>query len=208
MPSGDHEQLPWLQALLPVRPASLEQLSNHSPLKVWHVDVEFKTWVVPDEIAQRWADSKTNNDETWRKRPLTVTDDSTCAYACGEVEIARRLRRAGFQAYWISEWSGFPHVEHWREFCVKRSELRKHLPQVWSFDQRVRAAAADLGVALGGSGGHPDVVAWEPGSSDYVFLEYKGPNDAIREKQNQWANVMVEMASPRLAYLAVRGHFL
>jgi hypothetical protein len=40
-----------------------------------------------------------------------------------------------------------------------------------------------------------------------VYLEYKGPNDSIKPKQNRWAAAVVERESPRLAYLVVHGLF-
>jgi hypothetical protein len=203
----DPAQLPWIKALRPCH-TTFEPLSSHSALRVWHVTVEFKAWTLPDEFADRWSDKKINSDETWQKRPLTVGDNGLSPYGCGEVELAARLRSAGYEAYWISEWSGFPHVEHWRELCVKRTELKERLPNVWAFDQRVRAVAAQRGFSHGKSGGHPDIVAWEPGRSEYVFLEYKGPGDSIKPKQNDWAQVLLEMEAPRIAYLAVRGRFV
>ena len=208
LPLETPDDLSWVKAVRPLGPALFERLSSHSPLCVWHIEVEFKTWAAPHELVERWTHEKANTCETWRKRPLTAGGDTSGPYGCGEVEMAARLRAAGYEAYWISEWSGFPHVEHWRAFCVKRSELKERLPNVWAFDQRLRAAAAERGVSLGKAGGHPDIVAWEPGGSEYAFLEYKGPGDSIKPKQNDWAQVVLEMEAPRIAYVAVRGRFV
>ena len=91
---------------------------------------------------------------------------------------------------------------------MKRSELKERLSNVWAFDQRLRAAAGQRGVSLGRSGGHPDIVAWEPGGSEYVFLEYKGPGDSIKRKQNHWAQTLLDMTAPPITYVAVRGRFV
>jgi hypothetical protein len=131
----------------------------------------------------------------------TVGIDSGCPYSCGEVEIAARLRGAGFEAHWISEWSGFAHVPAWEPFCIKRIDFSTQVPVLWRFDQELRTAAQ----ALGRSGGHPDVACLTPEGP--VYLEYKGPNDSIKAKQNAWAAAVIERESPRLVYLALHGAF-
>jgi hypothetical protein len=199
--------LPWIRALRPVGEPYRERLSSHSPLVVWHVNVAFEEWPIPNELASRWTNEEANASETWRKRPLAKGEDSGCIYSCGEVELAARLRTAGLEAFWISEWSGFPHVDCWSAYCVKRSELRERLSGVWAYDQKLRVASERAGVLLGKSGGHPDVVAWEPGSDDCVYLEYKGPNDTIKAKQNGWAQAVLEQENRRLPYVVVKGAF-
>ena len=178
--------LPSIESLRPIRFPSRKQLSNHSDLVVWHIDVEFEEWRPSDAVAARWTDSRLDAQETWRKRPLAKGRDSGCPYSCGEVELAARLRGAGFEAFWVSEWAGFPHVDCWRPFCVKRPELRTRLPEVWEFDQRLRSRATSASNGLGKSGGHADIVAWRAGEGGFVFLEFKGPGDTIRAKQDTW----------------------
>ena len=143
--------------------------------------------------------------ETWQKRPLAVGADSGCDYSCGEVELSARLRSAGFDAVWISEWSGFPHVRDWEPFCVKRSEFANRSPILWRYDQDLRAAPSNAHRDLGKRGGHPDVAAITPEGP--FFLEYKGPGDSIKPKQIQWAAAAIDREHPRLAYVAVYGRF-
>lgn len=198
-------ELPWVQALKPIRQPYLSQLSQHSDLVVWHVDVAFSFWPTPPRLQDRWKVKKTWVDETWQKQPLVVGVDSGCEYSCGEVEMAARLRRAGLQAYWVSEWNGFPHVACWQPFCIKRSELAARASGVHVHDERLRQAAYDMGIALGRRGGHPDVVAWSEDSAGMVFMEYKGPNDTMKPKQNGWAEALIASESSRVPYVAVRG---
>ena len=198
-------ELPWVRALRPTGEPYLARLSDHSDLMVWHVDVEFRLWQVPVELHQRWLTPAINANETWRKRPLVVGEDSGCEYSCGEVELAARLRNAGYQAYWISEWSGFPHVHCWEPFCVKRSELVRRAPAVNARDEQLRTGAAGMGLLLGRSGGHPDIAARRAGSNSFVYMEYKGPGDSIKPKQNGWAQAIITSESPETPYLAVKG---
>jgi hypothetical protein len=197
--------LPWIRALRSVRDPYVAQLSSHSSLMVWHIDVEFKLWPISSALEERWLIEDLNVQETWRKRPLVIGEDSGCEYSCGEVELAARLRVAGIQAYWISEWGGFPHVSCWEPFCVKRSELKERAPAIDERDKLLRSKASEMGIALGKSGGHPDVVAWHVGGNAHFYFEYKGPNDSIKPKQNGWAQAIVTSESPSVAYVAVKG---
>jgi hypothetical protein len=205
MTSEEVSELPVVRALRPVRPPYLERLSDHSDLVVWHVDVEFQEWPIPPTLAERWSDKDANVAETWQKRPLAVGVDSGCVYSCGEVEIAARLRKAGCEAYWISEWSGFPHVAEWERYCIKRSEFRRRAPALWQYDQDLRTDSRSASRGLGSSGGHPDVACITPEGN--IYLEYKGPADSIKPKQNSWAAAVIEHEHPRFTYLAVRGSF-
>lgn len=199
--------LPWVQAIHPVGSPYFARLSQHSDLHVWHVDVEFQNWPIPPELAKRWRESAANIRETWRKRPLAVGEASGCTYSCGEVEIAARLRKAGYQSQWISEWSGYPHVDCWKKFCVKRSEIKDGVPELWAFDHNVRMKCESRDVEIGKRGGHPDVAAWKIGDRDFVFIEYKGPGDKINKKQDLWARAVLAQNPHRLAYVAVKGTF-
>jgi len=203
--AGVISELPWVQALRPTREPYAAQLSDHSDLMVWHIDVEFERWPIPRELEERWLTQATNAEETWRKRPLVVGEDSGCEYSCGEVELAARLRVAGFHAFWISEWSGFLHVRCWEPFCVKRSELTRRAPGVSAQDEQLRAKASELGIVLGSSGGHPDIAAWRDGSSSFFYMEYKGPGDDIKLKQNGWATAILTSESSTTPYIAVKG---
>jgi hypothetical protein len=205
--ADDVASLPWVQALRPTRAPYVAQLSSYSALAVWHVDVQFTEWPVSRELAERWKEEKLNAAETWRKRPLAVGVDSGCAPSCGEVELAARLRKAGYEAFWISEWQGFPHVECWRTICVKRGEMKARTPELWLFDQQLRDPVKSANESLGRSGGHPDIAAWRPETREFSYLEYKGPGDSFNRKQDAWARSILSQVTPRLPYLAVRGTF-
>jgi hypothetical protein len=200
-------QLPWIKAIRPTKAPYQASSSGGSSAVVWHVEVEFQQWIIPPDLGVRWRENTPNNNETWRKRPLAVGNDSGCKYSCGEVELAARLQHAGYQARWISEWSGYPHVDCWKRFCVKRNELEHVAPELWAFDHNLRAKAERAGINLGRSGGHPDVAAWKSGQSELVFLEYKGPGDKINKKQEGWARVLEELSRDRVAYVVVKGVF-
>ena len=204
---GEVAELPWVKALRPVGAPYREPLSAGSEFAVWHVDVEFKQWPIPPELKARWRADAPNNTETWRKRPLAAGVDSGCKYSCGEVELAARLRKAGYNAMWVSEWSGYPHVDCWRKYCVKRSEIEGEAPELWASDHNVRARAEKNGIDLGVRGGHPDVVAWKSERGDFVYLEYKGPGDKIKKKQEDWARAILGQVIDRLPYVVVKGMF-
>lgn len=197
--------LPILDAIRPFRAPYLSVLSGHSDLKVWHADVQFEEFIPTDDLAKRWSDRAANVAETWQKRPLALGNDSGCIYSCGEVELVGRLRNSGLQAFWISEWAGFPHVPMWEPFCIKRNEFRSRAPELWQYEQDLRAFALQHGWDLGKAGGHPDVVCRTDDGP--VYIEYKGPGDSIKPKQNQWAAAAIAREPSRLLYFAVRGHF-
>lgn len=201
--------LPWVQAIRPNRPPYLHRLSEHSDLDVWHLDVALPRWPIPTDLERQWlTDKHTDEKATWHKRPLVRAAESTATYYCGEVELAMRLRRAGFHSFWISEWSSFAHVPVWRDVCIKRSELQERAPMVYAFDARLRTSPGARDLGLGNRGGHPDVVAWHDTSPDFVFIEYKGPNDKIKSKQNAWARAVIAQEMGRVPYVAVRGQFV
>ena len=198
--------LDWVAALEPTGTPHLERLSEHSDLHVWHVNVSFQQWEVPPELAARWTDKHIDERATWHKRPLVRTA-AEIPYSCGEVELAVRLRRAGFEAYWVSEWNGFAHVTHWEPYCIKRSELSMRGPSILARDAAVRAVQTPTCVPLGSRGGHPDIVAWRSGTDEFVYVEYKGPSDEIKPKQNAWAQALSAMQPSRVCYVAARGSF-
>lgn len=200
--------LPWVKAIRPVGSPYRARLSEHSALEAWHVNVQFREWPIPPELAKRWKDKVPNNNETWRKRPLAVGESSRCSYSCGEVELVARLRKAGYHAQWMSEWSGYPHVACWGAFCVKRSELEEREPQLWANDHNLRMRAEARDMDLGKRGGHPDVVAWRTGDRDFVFIEYKGPGDEINRKQDLWAQAVLAQVPDRLPYIVAKGAFV
>lgn len=196
--------IPWVQALEPTADPFIAPLMPGLPLQVWHIPVQFVQWEAPAQLASRWAsDKKTWVAETWQKAPLVRGVHSGCEYSCGEVELAARLRTSDYEAAWVSEWSGFPHVMCWREICIKRSELKNRRADLWQADQALRSSAAAMDIDLGERGGHPDVgVALS--NAPPVYIEYKGPGDKIKPKQYDWARALIA-ASTDLRYIAAYG---
>jgi hypothetical protein len=197
-------ELPWVKALEPAGDPFLAPLVPGMPLEVWHVPVRFAAWDPPAALSAAWqADKKRFVAETWQKAPLVQGGHSGCSYSCGEVELAARLRSVGYYAMWISEWSGFPHVDCWKEFCVKRSEFQARSQELWEADQTLRAAAYAVGIDLGSRGGHPDVGATRSGERS-IYVEYKGPGDKIKPKQYDWAHAL-HQDETELRYVAAYG---
>ncbi len=194
-------RLPWVQALRPQGEPYLSRLSAHSEFVAWHIDIPLETWPIPSDMAVRWAENRFNNNETWRKRPLVRGADSGCPYSCGEVEIAARLRKAGFQSRWVSEWGSYEHVPCWQSYCVKRRELEDTEPELWAADHSLRVKAQSRQDVLGKTGGHPDVAAWHS-QKDIVYVEYKGPGDKVNKKQDAWAQEIIAQNPERFCYLA------
>jgi hypothetical protein len=204
MTSSQILELPWIQALRPVGEPYLARLSTHSDFATWHVKVELQGWQIPTDLAERWKDDKSNNAETWRKRPLVVGEDSGCKVSCGEVELAARLKKIGLNSRWVSEWSSYPHVPCWQKYCVKRRELDDVEPELWAADNNLRQRSSLRQEALGKTGGHPDVAAWKT-QHDIVYVEYKGPGDKVNKKQDAWAQEIISQNSDRFCYIAAYG---
>jgi hypothetical protein len=73
-------------------------------------------------------------------QPETVANVTASTFALTRVpalmgrtlllELAARLKRAGYQSNWVSEWSTYEHVECWRSLCLKRTELEERAPEL------------------------------------------------------------------------------
>jgi hypothetical protein len=97
----------------------------------------------------------------------------------GEVEIAWRLRRAGYKAYWVDLVGAAPPI--WRgSWTCGLYELPVWLQQLCS---RV------------GKRGWPDVVAWKEATKEVRFVEYKGLKDAINKNQDIWFRTALKSAA-------------
>jgi hypothetical protein len=174
----------WLADLRPVAEPALKPLARDSPLLAWHVTVAFRRWIpAPGSPKPGWA-------ETYGKTQIV----SGTAWSVAEIELARRLREAGWQAGWMDTFGSAPRV--WREWLVAQSDLPKS----------VRDALEDIGSALGtADAGWPDLVAWRGsrlGAS--VFVEYKGPSDRIRAGQAAWYRAALAAGVSRDQFAVVR----
>jgi hypothetical protein len=156
------KNLPWIKPLNIVGNIEWRNIAPESNLQVLHAYAKLREFPITEVLRSRWADKHVNARETWRKRPLIVSEDPTCVYSCGELELAIRLHKGGFKARWISEWSGFPYVPMWERYFTKRSDLKGREPDVFQFDFNLRTFALSKGVHLGSKGGHPDVAVLDP----------------------------------------------
>jgi hypothetical protein len=117
-------------------------------------------------------------DEDCNKRGGRVIGDLG-ELSCAEVEIVKCLRRAGWDAAWISPFK-----------CGERR---------WGWYRRRSTALPDpvrdierqLGLA---DAGRPDVTAWT--GQRVLYLESKGPGDALKPKQVHWISAVSLAAIP------------
>jgi hypothetical protein len=151
----------WLEPLAPDAPVSSRLLPTGVAVPV--VRMEFIPWSGPP----------LGMAEDCNKRGGRVTgkaDDLSCA----EVEIVRRLRRAGWDAYWVSAFRCGE--QRWGAYRLAPSTL----------PVQVRDLEARVGV---GDNGRPDVVAWT--GQRVLYLESKGPTDRLRSGQIAWMTAML-----------------
>jgi hypothetical protein len=206
---------PSWAALLPVGTAPyLDRLSDHSDVRVWHIDLEFEPWApAPGAILTR--------QETYGWKPQVVPADPRLATgvgrSVGEVEVACRLRAAGFKA---AAWTdGFGSAPDWWSRWVRRPPS---IPvSVRRLDEQVRAGHPALLRDV--TGAWPDVVAYHDTAAvadavraaadgTLLFVEYKGPSlatprksDTISETQDLWVRTAVERGLvPLTSYVVAR----
>jgi hypothetical protein len=206
MDSNQLASLSWIKPLNIVGHIEFDCLSPKSNLISPHVYVNFNKYNIDSYYESRWADTKTNANETWRKRPLLHSEDPGCLYTCGEVELTIRLRGSGLKAYWVSEWNGFPHVPMWYKYVIKRSELYEREPDIDNFDKNLRAFSKSKGIDLGKQGGHPDLAVFDP-VTGWCFIEYKGPGDSPKAKQILWAETLATLYPDEVRYIVVKPFF-
>ena len=158
---------PWLSAIRPIVPCSLEPLKLGTDLLAWHVTLGFAYWIPQPGV------EKPPRSETYGKT-LIVSPDGTWTVA--EIELVRRMRESGWQAGGVDTFGSAP--KKWVEWIVEPTSLPSPLRESY---QTITWAAGRNG------GGKPDIVAWRGESlADAVFLEYKGPKDRVRGGQDAW----------------------
>jgi hypothetical protein len=164
----------WFSALRPTGPVSRRRLARGVDVLV--VPASFPPWVGPP----------LGMAEDCNKRGGRVIGDAG-ELSCAEVEIVKSLRRAGWDAAWVSafrcgerRWGGY--------------RLAPTLLPGW-----VRDLEARIGL---GEAGRPDVVAWTP--ARVLYLESKGPSDSIKVHQAAWmsAVLMAGLASIEVAVVS------
>lgn len=146
--------------------AWIEHLRPSGAIVTRHVAFDLELAVIPLTFGLR-PGPPLGMAEDCNKRGGRVIGDQD-ELSCAEVEIVKRLRRAGWEAAWFQAFK-----------CGRRR---------WS---AYIADAVDLPPAVqhvqrhaGGSAGHPDVIAWR--GERVVAIESKGPGDRLKDSQIQW----------------------
>ena len=110
---------PWLSAIRPITPCSLEPLKPGIDLLAWHATLVFPYWIPQPEV---------------EKPPRSVSPDGTWSVA--EIELVRRMRESGWQAGWVDTFGSAP--KKWAEWIVEPSSLPSPLRE--SYQTITRAA--------------------------------------------------------------------
>ena len=160
----------WLRAIGPVGDARLETLSKYSEVEAWHTNVAFRPLGL-DVVRKK----KLTRHDTYGWKAQLESDHANLSRSVGEVEIACRMRRAGYKAYWMDLFGNAPPI--WRAWTRGVYDL-----PVW-----LQMLCGPLGRP-----GWPDVVAYKDDSREVRFVEYKGPNDTINENQTAWFSTALE----------------
>jgi hypothetical protein len=107
---------------------------------------------------------------------VVANEDGRLSFA--EIEIAKRLRAAGWQAGWLDAFGRAP--ETWKPWIINTDDL----PEA----TRARFVAIHDMIAeqngRPGSSGRPDIVAWQGDRT--AFIELKGPRDRLSKEQARW----------------------
>ncbi len=164
----------WLAAIEPVGEPWIGPLSRYSDVESWHANVAFQPLGL-DAVRKK----KLTRHDTYGWKPQLASDHPNLYRSVGEVEIAWRLRRAGYKAYWVDLVGAAPPI--WRgSWTCGLYELPVWLQQLCS---RV------------GKRGWPDVVAWKEATKEVRFVEYKGLKDAINKNQDIWFRTALKSAA-------------
>jgi hypothetical protein len=161
----------WLSAIEPVGEPWIGRLSKHSEVDAWHANVAFEPLGL-DAVRKK----NLSRYDTYGWKPQLASDHPKLYRSVGEVEIAWRLRHAGYKAYWVDLRGGAPPI--WRgSWTCGLYDLPVWLQQLCS--------------SMGRSG-WPDVVAWKEDTREVRFVEYKGFGDSINLNQDTWFRTSLE----------------
>ena len=151
----------WIAALRPVGQVGRRRISETVDLTV--VPLRFSLWPGPP-LGMR---------EDCNKRGGRVIGDAG-DLSCAEVEIVKRLRAGGWDAWWVQAFRCGR--ARWHAFISDGAELSD--------------AVRHLQATAGSGVGHPDVIAWR--DDRVVAIESKGPGDALRPSQIEWFSRALE----------------
>ena len=164
---------PWLADLGAISAGALRRVvAGDLAADVWSVHLRFSAYDHP-------ALANLTRRERWSTdygKPLveSMGKDGPAQGSCAEVEVARRLRSAGWDAWWSDGYGQAP--VRWKPWVRRVSEWGG---PVGSLLRDIRRRRED-----GASGGVPDVVAVRAGH--VVFVECKGPGDRTSRSQLLW----------------------
>ncbi len=176
-PSTHH--LAWVSAIVPIGEPYRGRLSEHSDVEAWHAPVEFRPWEFSTETP------KLSRKDTYGWKPQVQAAYPGLDRSVGEVELAQRLRSAGYTAYWVDNFGSAPAI--WRPWTRRAKQLPRWLLEM---DEKIRRH--DL-MKPYKTGGWPDVVAWDPTSNEALFVEYKGPGDKVKPSQDAWVRAAADL---------------
>ena len=114
-----------------------------------------------------WQGPNLHMQDDCNKRGGRVIGDEG-ELSCAEVEIVKRLRRAGWDAAWV------------QAFKCGRRRWSAYIQDVPDLPDPVHHIQAEAGSA----GGHPDVLAWR--GNRVIAIESKGSGDKLKHSQIDW----------------------
>ncbi len=189
----------WVFDLDPVGLPRLTLLPGTS-LRIWVVRLDFAEHVHPDLVGLARKDRWPVDYGKPLVEPLEA--DDPVGGSCAEIEVARRLRRSGWDAWWSDGYRQAP--DRWKPW-IRRA-------QHWSGPVAATLAAIAQERGTRRSGGLPDVIAHRDGRT--IFVECKGPDDKpaglVNANQRSWLEAAaagpISLDTFVLAEYGVRTH--
>jgi hypothetical protein len=144
---------------------------------VLHFEIPYRQW---DGPKLPWAE-----DFGKGRGQVYSRDGSEPVRSCGEIEVAKRLRRVRQHAVWISCYRPGQIPAIWRPWARAPEEGPDWLR---SLDQGVRQFIRVP------KGGIPDVVAWNDDDplASALLVECKGPTESFKEGQQDWVSAALQ----------------
>jgi hypothetical protein len=155
------------------------------------------------EIAYRgWDGPKGEHRDSMGKFGARVypLDDGEPVPSCNEVEVAKLLRAdLGYEAFFLTTFS-IP--DHWHPWTIPEGDA---LTWLRTLDRKIR----EHPYGPTGSGGIPDVVAWDPDASapldTALFVKCKKPAQKVGKDQELWFAAAIALGvRPEACAVAVR----
>jgi hypothetical protein len=161
----------WIEAIAPM---SDPGETSFGGVTVWSSTTTFSPWP--------GLEPSSHEDNCRKGRGLVTGERGDLS--CAEVEIARRFRRAGWNAGWLATCGR--RNDAWREVMYA---VRAPASSVLAVPVPLLPARVAGVLARHGTSGYPDVVAWRT-ERHPVFVELKGPGDS-GTAQARWVEAAV-----------------